>query len=149
VNFVRNLIARIRRRADDACPGDTDDRGSSVVEFTILFPIIVLILFAAPQLAMWYFAREAAQDAAVAAARAAAVQNAPAGTGETTGDKYLADLDSGTISSYTVTEEVSATTITIHIKAKVPNVIPLPGFAPTVDVTVVRDRERFTTVDAP
>jgi pilus assembly protein CpaE len=149
VNSAGGLIARIRRRADDACSGETDDRGSSVVEFTILFPIIVLILFAAPQLAMWYFAREAAQDAAVAAARAAAVQNAPAGTGETTGNKYLTDLDSGTITSYTVTEDVNATTVTIHIRAKVPNVIPLPGFTPTVDVTVVRDRERFTTVDAP
>ena len=32
-----------------------DDRGSSSVEFTILFPIIVVLLLGGPQLALWYF----------------------------------------------------------------------------------------------
>jgi hypothetical protein len=37
----------------------------------------------------------------------------------------------------------------VHVTADVPNVIPLPGFSPAVDVTVVRGRERFTTPDSP
>jgi pilus assembly protein CpaE len=129
--------------------GPAGDRGSSSVEFTLLFPVIVLILFAGPQLAMWYFAREAAQHAATAAARAAAVDNAAPGAGTATGNDYLAQLSSGTITDYTVTQEETATTVTIHVHATVPNVIPLPGFDPTVDVTVVRAKERFTTVDSP
>ena len=46
-------------------------------------------------------------------------------------------------------EQDTATTVTVHVTAEVPNVIPLPGFAPTVDVTVTRGKERFTTPDSP
>ncbi|WP_324276944.1 hypothetical protein [Blastococcus brunescens] len=48
-----------------------------------------------------------------------------------------------------MTESDTATTVSVHVTASVPNVIPLPGFAPTVDVTVVRGKERFTTPDSP
>ena len=125
------------------------DRGSSAVEFTILFPIIVALLLAGPQAAMWYFAREAAQAAAAAGARAASLNGAPTGAGQTAADSYLARLGTGTITGYTVSEQDTATTVTIHIHATVPNVIPLPGLSPVVDATVVRGRERFTTPDTP
>ena len=48
-----------------------------------------------------------------------------------------------------MTESDTATTVSVHVTASVPNVIPLPGFAPTVDVIVVRGKERFTTPDSP
>jgi hypothetical protein len=48
-----------------------------------------------------------------------------------------------------VTETDSATSVTIHVHATVPNAIPLPGFNPSVDVTVTRGKERFTTPDSP
>jgi len=122
------------------------DRGSSSVEFAILFPIIVVLLFGGPQLAMWYFAREAAESAAASAASAG---SAPAGAGRTAVDAYLAGLGSGTITGYAVTETDTGTTVTIHIHAEVPNAIPLPGFRPTVDVTLSRAKERFTTPGSP
>lgn len=126
-----------------------DDRGSSSVEFAILFPIIVVLLFGGPQLAMWYFAREAAEAAAASGARAASADGAPTGAGQNSAETYLAKVGRGTITSYAVTEVDTATTVTIHIHANVPNVIPLPGFAPTLDVTVIRGKERFTTPDSP
>lgn len=126
-----------------------DDRGSSSVEFAILFPVIVVLLFTGPQLAMWYFAREAADAAATAAARAAADLHAAPGAGRASALSYLARVGSGTITSYTVDETDTATSVRIHVHASVPNVIPLPGFSPVVDVTVVRGRERFTTPDSP
>jgi pilus assembly protein CpaE len=126
-----------------------DDRGSSAVEFAILFPIILVLLFGGPQLAMWYFAREAAQAAAGHGALAASVDGAHAGDGPTAARDYLTKLGTGTITSFTVSETDTATTVTIHIHAEVPNVIPLPGFSPAVDVTVVRGKERFTTPDSP
>ena len=136
-----------------ACPDvpetADDDRGSSSVEFAILFPIIVALLLAGPQLAMWYFAREAADAAAHAGARAASSSEATGGAGQQAADTYLARLESGTITSYSVSEDNTATTVSVHIVAEVPNVIPLPGFNPTVDVTVVRGKERFTTPDSP
>ena len=129
-----------------------DDRGSSSVEFAILFPIIVVLLFGGPQLAMWYFAREAAEAAAASAARAASAASAgsaPAEAGQTAADAYLAGLGTGTITGYAVTETDTGTTVTIHIHAEVPNAIPLPGFRPTVDVTLSRAKERFTTPGSP
>ena len=129
-------------------PGESD-RGSSSVEFAILFPIIVILLFAGPQLALWYFAREAADAAAHAGARAASVSGAAGGAGQEAADQYLARLGTGAITRYSVAEQDTATAVTVHVTAEVPNVIPLPGFSPTVDVTVARGKERFTTPDSP
>jgi Flp pilus assembly protein TadG len=125
------------------------ERGSSSVEFAILFPVIVGLLLAGPQLAMWHFARQAAEAAAQAGARAASVSEATGGAGQQAAATYLARLGTGTITSYSVSEEGTATTVSVHVVAQVPNVIPLPGFSPTVDVTVERGKERFTTPDSP
>lgn len=111
------------------------------MEFMILFPVIVVLLLGGPQLTMWYFAREAAQAAAVAGVRAGSLDSAPTGAGQQAASSYLARLGSGTITRYSVEERASATTVTIRVHALVPNVIPLPGFSPDVDVTVVRQRE--------
>ncbi len=136
------------------CPRRTarafrDDRGSSSVEFTILFPIIVVLLLGGPQLGMWYFARAAAQSAASSAARAACVLNAPGGAGKQAADTFLSKVGTDTISSYTYREQDAATQVSVHIHLTVPRVIPLPGFSPSADVHVSCGKERFTTPDAP
>src|SRR3954451_15903805 len=100
------------------------DRGSSSVEFAILFPIIVALLFAGPQLALWYFAREAADAAAHAGARAASVSGAAGEAGQQAAEEYLGRLGTGTIARYAVAEQNPATTVSIHVTAEVPNVIP-------------------------
>jgi Flp pilus assembly protein TadG len=126
-----------------------DDRGSSVVEFTILFPIIVILLLGGPQLALWYFARESAQSAASSAGRAACVQNATDGAGKQAADTFLSKVGNDTISSYTYGEQDAATQVSVHIHVTVPRVIPLPGFNPAADVHVTCSKERFTTPDSP
>jgi pilus assembly protein CpaE len=153
-------VARVRQRAAPAprsragsrwrgrCAAD--DRGSASVEFTILFPIIVVLVLGGPQLVMWYFAREAAQSAAAAAARAASVVGAASdGAGRSAATSYLGRVGKDTIASYIVDESDTATSVTIHIHVTVPTVIPLPGFTPSADVTVTRGKERFTTPDSP
>ena len=127
----------------------TDDRGSSSVEFTILFPIIVVLLLGGPQLALWYFAREAAQSAASSAGRAACVQDATDGAGKQAADTFLSKVGNDTISSYTYGEQDAATQVSVHIHVAVPRVIPLPGFNPAADVHVTCSKERFTTPDSP
>ena len=151
-------VARVRPRAVPP-PGDRaiprwrrvalDDRGSSAVETAILFPIIVTLLFAGPQMAMWYFARESAQAAAVAAARAASLAGTTTGNGKAAASSYLDRVGKDTITSYTVDETDTATTVTIHIHLNVVRVVPLPGFDPSADVTITRGKERFTTPDSP
>jgi Flp pilus assembly protein TadG len=130
-------------------PAATSERGSSSVEWAVLFPVVVMLLFAGPQLALWYFAREAADAAAQAGARAASVLEAAGGAGQEAADEYLAQLGTGAITSYSVSEQRTASRVSVHVTADVPNVIPLPGFDPSVDVTVARGRERFTTPDSP
>jgi Flp pilus assembly protein TadG len=129
--------------------GSKGERGSSSVEWAVLFPVIVMLLFAGPQLALWYFAREAADAAAHAGARAASTLAAADGVGQRTAEDYLAQLGTESITSYSVDEARTATSVSVQVTAEVPNVIPLPGFDPSVDVTVVRATERFTTVDSP
>lgn len=141
----RRTLLPLRRDRDRVA----DEGGSATVEFTILFPIIVVLLFAGPQLAMWYFAREAADAAATSGARAASAADAAAGEGRHAAASYLARLGTGTIAGYTVTETDTATSVRIRVDAAVPRVIPLPGFSPNVEVTVVRGKERFTTPDTP
>jgi Flp pilus assembly protein TadG len=134
-------------------PGHAQDRererGSASVEVAILLPIIMVLLFAGPQLTMWYFAREAVTAAAQAGARAASLDGAQPGAGPAAANSYLNSLGSGTLTGYTSSEQDSATTVSIHIHAEVPNVIPLPGFSTSVDVSISRDTERFTTPDSP
>jgi Flp pilus assembly protein TadG len=143
------VVAGVRLSQTGAPPGRLSDRGSSSVEWAVLFPIVVVLLFAGPQLALWYFAREAADAAAQAGARAASVLEAVGGEGQQAADDYLAQLGTDAITSYSVLEQGTATSVSVRVTAEVPNVIPLPGFDPSVDVTVVRTRERFTTPDSP
>ena len=137
--LLRRFLTRVR----------TDDRGSESVEFAILFPVIVMLLLGGPQVAMWYFGRAAAEAAAASGARAASVVDAGSGAGSAAATTYLDKVGTGVITGYSVTENDSATTVTIHIHITVQDVIPLPGLTPTADVTVTRAKERFTTPDSP
>lgn len=132
--------------------GGADPRGeggSSSVEFAVLFPVLVMVLLAGPQLGLWYFAHDAAEAAAAAGARAGSLDDAPANAGRSAAAEYLAGLGTGTITGYRVDEVRTATTVTVHVVADVPNVIPLPGFVPVVDVAVAQGLERFTTSENP
>ncbi len=142
-------VTRVMRPGTALSGGGQGERGSSSVEWAVLFPVIVMLLFAGPQLALWYFAREAADAAAQAGARAASVLAAADGVGQQAAEDYLAQLGTGAITSYSVDEARTATSVSVRVTADVPNVIPLPGFDPSVDVTVVRGQERFTTADSP
>ena len=134
-----------------AVSGNGDDRGSSSVEFAILLPILAVLIFGGPQLAMWYFAREAAVAAAQAVARAASANGAPAGSGAAAATSYLTSTASGTTTGATpVTEDdTNPATVTVRVQATVVSVIPLPGLTFTIDVSSTRARERFTNPGTP
>jgi Flp pilus assembly protein TadG len=127
----------------------SDDAGSATVELVILVPVIMVLIFAGPQLALWYYAREAAQAAAQAGTRAASAQNAPAGTGSGAAKAYLTSTGKDTISGAWAIEHNTPTTVSVEVHAAVPRVIPLPGLTFSVDVIASRARERFTTPGQP
>jgi pilus assembly protein CpaE len=108
----------------------------------------VVLLLGGPQLAMWYFAREAAQSAAAAAARAASVVAAGDGAGRSAATSYLDRVGKDTITSYTVTRPTpppASRSTSCHGAER----DPVAGFTPSADVTVTRGKERFTTPDSP
>jgi hypothetical protein len=67
-----------------------DDRGSSAVELAILFPAIILLTFAAVQVASWFLARDVALNAAQQAVTAQRGYNAPDGVGVARANDFLA-----------------------------------------------------------
>lgn len=143
-------------RGPSACPGDAstgrkrrDDRGSTGVEFVILLPVIVTVLLAGPQLAMGYLAKEAAISAAQAGARAASVEGAASSAGTSAADDFLARGGAGTLENAKVTQSDTANTVTLRISGDVPDAIPLPGYRPTVDITVTQPREVFIAKAQP
>ena len=48
---------------------DRDDRGSGVVEFVLVVVLLVLLLFAVLQIAVWFYARSIVASATADAAR--------------------------------------------------------------------------------
>lgn len=137
--------AALRRRMSEV----GGDRGSSSVEFAILLPILAVLIFGGPQLAMWYVAREAALAAAQAGARTASANGASSGAGVAAADSYLATTASGTITSSSAIETDTAATVSVRVQATVVGVIPLPGLTFSVDVTSTRAREIFTNPGTP
>jgi Flp pilus assembly protein TadG len=65
------------------------DRGSAAVELAILFPAVLLLLFASIQTAAWFLARNVAISAAQEAVTAERAYNAPNGAGQARAAKFL------------------------------------------------------------
>ncbi|GAA0903204.1 TadE/TadG family type IV pilus assembly protein [Virgisporangium aurantiacum] len=65
------------------------DRGSAAVELAILFPVVLLLLFASIQIAAWFLARNVAMAAAQEAVTAERAYNAPSGTGQARAGRFL------------------------------------------------------------
>ena len=75
-------MRRRARRADA-------DRGSAAVELAILFPVVLLLLFASIQAAAWFLARTVAMTAAQEAVTAERAYNAPGGAGQARAARFL------------------------------------------------------------
>ncbi|GAA1026191.1 hypothetical protein GCM10009557_03020 [Virgisporangium ochraceum] len=65
------------------------DRGSAAVELAILFPAVLLLLFASIQTAAWFLARNVAMTAAQEAVTAQRAYNAPDGAGHARATRFL------------------------------------------------------------
>jgi Flp pilus assembly protein TadG len=79
--------ARVRRRC-------VADRGSSVVEFVLLTVLLVVLLFAVLQVAVWFYARSIVASAAADGAHYAATADAAAdggGAGEQRARRLITD----------------------------------------------------------
>lgn len=88
-----------------------DDRGE-VAANTVIFTMVVLLLFVTMQFGLWFHAREVAASAAQHAVDAARVESGSAGAGEATATAYLDQvrgLDAPAVSVERTSERVTAT----------------------------------------
>ena len=114
----------------------------------MMIPIGFALFLAAAQTAMWFQARNMCQSAAQVGVRAGRAYNAGPHTGSSAATAYLSQTAGNTASPATVTEQLSATTITVTCRAGALTLVPLPGLT-VANQSATAARERFTTPGSP
>ena len=118
------------------------DRGSVSVELVVLMPLLLLIVFASVQGAVYYYARSLAIAGAQEGARAAALPGATPATGRTAAVGFLTDTGGDSLTHLTITGTRTLTTATITVRGSSLSLIP--GWAPTVEQSATMPVERIT-----
>lgn len=135
-------VASVRSPARNRRAG-VDDRGSSTLEYAILFPALLLLIMAGVQAGLFYHARSIAHAAAEEGARTAAAQTATAAMGEATAADFADRVGSGLFTGVDVDVSRSRTTVTATVSGTATSLIP--GTTWTVTQTVTRPVERVTS----
>lgn len=139
-------IARLARQAAGRLR--RDDRGSSVIAAAIAFTIILPLLAACFQAALWFAARDAALSAAQQGVQAARAENAPLGAGLAAACAYARTAAAGILRGASCTGSAGNTiTITVTVTGHAPSLVPL--FPAAVTEQAQGPRERFTTRTLP
>lgn len=121
------------------------DGGASAVEFALLTPILILIIFAVVQFAMYFFARQVAESAAQAGARTARAEadRQPGGWQEPAEQRARRQIDglgSQMVEAPKVSTVRSGNQVGVRVVAGTPRLLP---FAPTINVVSRGPIERF------
>ncbi len=129
------------------CSGrDDGDRGYSIVEAAITLPALVLMCMIVVQYALLWHGRHVLEAAARDGVEAARGYQATAGAGKAAASSYIAAVAPKLITGPAISVSRSATTVTVTIRAKVLQVIPMGSYA--VSETVTGPVERFVA-DGP
>jgi Flp pilus assembly protein TadG len=119
-------------------------RGAVSVELVIAFPLLLLLLLALMQLALWTHAEIIADAAASHALDAARVQGGSVAAGDASATAVLTQLSHGILLDphvqVTRTTQSAAVTITGHAVS----VIPIPGITLPVRASLTGPAENFT-----
>lgn len=94
------------------------------MELVIATPLLLLILLAIIQFALWSHATHIAQAAASQGLAAARAQDGTAAAGSASAQQMLNQLDSGPLSGASVHAERSATAATVRISGTATSVVP-------------------------
>jgi len=119
-----------------------DDRGAVSAELVIATPLLMLLLLAIVQFALWSHATHIAQAAASEALSAARVSGGSATAGNTEGQRILAQLGSGPLQGGAVNAQRGNTQASVTITGTATSVIPFMTL--TVHAEAVGPIEKFT-----
>jgi Flp pilus assembly protein TadG len=100
------------------------DRGSVSVELVIATPLLLFMLLAIIQFALWSHATHIAQAAASQGLAAARAQDGTAAAGSTSAQQMLNQLDSGPLTGASVNADRNATAASVRIWGTATSVIP-------------------------
>lgn len=120
------------RRRHQALRGDRDG-GYSILEAAITLPAIVFLLMAVVQWAIVWHARGLAQAAAQEGLRNAAAYGSSTGAGQQDIANYINQVAPNALANPQIQVNRSGNTITVHIHASVPSLVPFGSFS--VDAT--------------
>ncbi|RKN28617.1 TadE family protein [Micromonospora musae] len=136
----RAVDAVVRRSAAGAA-----DRGASPVELAVVMPLILVLLFASVQVAVWFVARSTALNAAQSAVNAQRVHQAPADAGTERATRFLRASGDWLVGwdRPAPTCQTTATEVTCTVRGRSLSVIPLVSFP--VRQTAHGTVERWTT----
>lgn len=138
---------RVPRRRRD--PRRRDERGSTSLELVILFPVVLLLIFAGIQGALYYHARNVALSAAQQGVRAAKAENGSSDQGRQAAQAFV-DQAGGdnVITGVNVTANRGANEATVTVTGRPISVIPgILNF--TVSQTAQGPIEVFTAPGGP
>ena len=123
------------------------DGGTATLELTVLFPVVLLILFGVMQGALYFHGRNVAMAAAEQGVRAARAdgQTDRAGVATAHARQFLADTgELDNLTGLSITPAVDAGSVRVTVSARTVSLLPgVPG--PTVSQTAAGAIERFTT----
>lgn len=111
------------------------DRGSASVELVLATPLLVLLLMAAVQFAIWQHASHMAQAAANEGVQTARAYGGSAAAGKADTTALLNELSGSVLHDTTVTVTRTATSATVTVTGRAESVIPGLSFPVTVTVT--------------
>lgn len=134
------------RRQLDTLPTEQtrdDDEGITTVEAILTVPVMVAMILAIIEVALWWYARQVASTAADEAARTARAYASTNAAGESRGASYLTTVDPGntTLRHPHVHVTRTATTVTVQVTGQVVSIVPF--LTPDVSVTVTAPVERY------
>jgi Flp pilus assembly protein TadG len=157
---MQHPLAHPARQADSAVgrrprpPGagrSHGQDGSATLELTVLFPVLLLLIFGVIQGALFFHGRNVALAAAEQGARAARLdgQSDPAGTAAQQARQFL--LDTGEIdnlSDLRISPAITDQQVRVTVTARTVSLLPgVPG--PRVSQTAAGPREQFTSRSSP
>ena len=119
------------------------ERGSATLEFTIIFPAMLLIAAGFFQAGLWFFAREVALAAADEGARAASVEHGSADDGTRTAEHFVDRTASNLVRQVQVAAQRTTTHASVTVTARSLSLVPgVNGFA--ISETATYEVERIT-----
>ena len=124
------------------------DRGAGAAEIVIAVPLLMLLILLIVQFAIWAHASSVAQATAEEALAAARVQGGSAAAGQQRAAQVLGQIGSSVLISPHISVTRTAGTATVQITGTAEEVLPVPGLAFPVHITVTGPVERFVPATA-